>query len=327
MTKSAAEQKPILQEMRESLRRANYALSTERTYCDWVARFIKFHQLQSREALSANSEQLVEIFLTDLVVTHNVAPSTQNQALNALVYLYSKILKQPLENISASRSRKTPRIPVVLTQDEVRKVIYLIEGINLIVVKLLYGSGLRISEALKLRVQDVDFGYKQITVRDGKGKKDRVTPLAQEVVSFLKNHLKVVKALHELDLENGLGSVYLPYALAKKYPNAEREFGWQYVFPSKRLSIDPRSGIERRHHIDQSVVNKAIKVAVKKCSINKRVSAHTFRHSFATHLLQTGTDIRTIQSLLGHADLQTTMIYTHILKQGGEGVISPLDTL
>lgn len=193
--------------------------------------------------------------------------------------------------------------------------------------KLLYAGGLRISEGVRLRVQDVDFGFKQITVRDGKGKKDRVTPLANELAPLLEKHLERVKLIHEKDLSDGYGSVYLPYALDKKYPNAGTSFGWQYVFPSRNIATDPRSGVQRRHHIDQSVVNKAIKRAVQQCDIVKKVSAHTFRHSFATHLLQTGTDIRTIQSLLGHADLQTTMIYTHVLRQGGEGVKSPFDDL
>ena len=198
----------------------------------------------------------------------------------------------------------------------------------MLMVQLLYGGGLRISELVRLRVQDIDFEYSQITVRNGKGKKDRVTPLAQKVTPLLQAHLLQRKNMHEMDLANGVDSVYLPNALAKKHPNAYKEFGWQYVFASRNIATDPRSGIERRHHIDQSAVNKAIKVAVKRCvSIDKKVSAHTFRHSFATHLLQTGTDIRTIQALLGHSDLQTTMIYTHVLRQGGQGVVSPLDKL
>ncbi|BCN93334.1 hypothetical protein THMIRHAM_11190 [Thiomicrorhabdus immobilis] len=192
---------------------------------------------------------------------------------------------------------------------------------------MLYAGGLRITEAVRLRVQDIDFGFRQITVRDGKGKKDRVTPLADNLVLLLENQLKKVQVLHQQDLEHGYGSVYLPYALARKYPNTDKEFGWQYVFPSRNLAKDPRSGLMRRHHIDQSVINKAIKRAVQKSGLIKKVSAHTFRHSFATHLLQTGTDIRTIQALLGHASLQTTMIYTHVLKQGANGVKSPFDDL
>ncbi|VAW89474.1 Integron integrase IntIPac [hydrothermal vent metagenome] len=203
----------------------------------------------------------------------------------------------------------------------------LLEGSSELVVKLLYGCGLRITEAVRLRVQDIDYGYKQVTVRNGKGGKDRVTPFPSTLEPLLKNHLERVQLIHEQDLQKGYGAVYLPFALARKYPQAEKEWNWQYVFPSRQLSEDPRGGVIRRHHLDQSVVNKAIKQAVRRAEITKRVSAHTFRHSFATHLLQRGTDIRTIQSLLGHRDLQTTMIYTHVLQLGGEGVVSPLEDL
>ncbi len=317
----------FLDEMRSQLRREGYAYSTENTYCDWVRRFVKFHGFLDRESMLIDSTARVEQFLTNLAVEQNVAPSTQNQALNALVYCYSKVLQVPFSDVKASRSRKEPRIPVVLTKEEVGEVLSVMDGAAGLMTKLLYASGLRITETVRLRVQDIDFGFKQITVRDGKGKKDRVTPLANNLVPLIENQLKMVKTLHLQDLEKGLGSVYLPYALAKKYPNADKELGWQYAFPSRNLAVDPRSGIMRRHHIDQSVVNKAIKRAVKQCSIYKKVSAHTFRHSFATHLLQTGTDIRTTQALLGHADLRTTMIYTHVLKQGGQGVVSPFDNL
>jgi integron integrase len=232
-----------------------------------------------------------------------------------------------LENVKATRSRKEAPIPVVLTRDEVKQVLSLLDGVPELVVKLLYGCGLRITEAVKLRIQDIDFGFKQVTVRDGKGMKDRVTPFPVNLEFALSNHLERVKLIHKKDLAQGLGNVYLPYALDRKYPNAEREWNWQYVFPGRSLSKDPRSGIIRRHHLDQSAINRAIKQAVRKTEITKNVSAHTFRHSFATHLLQRGTDIRTIQSLLGHADLQTTMIYTHVLQQGGAEVVSPLDDL
>ena len=317
----------LLVEMRSQLRREGYAYSTENSYCDWVKRFVKFHAFESREAMLLDSSQKVELFLTDLAVVQNVAPSTQNQALNALVYCYSKVLKVPFTEVKASRSRKEPRIPVVLTKEEVSQVLAVMDGTAGLIAKLLYAGGLRITEAVRLRVQDIDFGFKQITVRDGKGKKDRVTPLATNLVALLESQLQKVKTLHHQDLDKGHGSVYLPFALAQKYPNADKSLGWQYVFPSRNLAEDPRSGLIRRHHIDQSVVNKAIKRAVKQCEIHKKVSAHTFRHSFATHLLQTGTDIRTIQALLGHADLQTTVIYTHVLKQGGQGVVSPFDSL
>jgi len=272
-------------------------------------------------------KQKVEDFLNYLAIAKNVAASTQNQAFNALVFLYKRVLESPLENVKAARSSKEARIPVVLTRGEVKQVLSLLDGVPELVVKLLYGSGLRITEAVRLRVQDIDFGFKQVTVRDGKGMKDRVTPFPGNLESLLRNHLERVKMIHEKDLAQGFGCVYLPYALSHKYPNAEREWNWQYVFPGRGLSKDPRSEIIRRHHVDQSVINKAIKKAVRKLGIYKKVSAHTFRHSFATHLLQRGTDIRTIQSLLGHADLQTTMIYTHVLQQGGAGVVSPLDDL
>ncbi|MCF6345899.1 MAG: integron integrase [Thiomicrorhabdus sp.] len=319
--------KPIIQEMREKMLRMGYAYKTERSYCDWAKRFIRFSGATSREDLLLNSSVQVETFLTDLVVTHYVAVSTQNQAFNALVFLYREVLNQPLENVKAARSRKTPRLPVVLSVDEVKAVLTHLRGLSLLMKNMLYGGGLRVSELIRLRVQDIDFEYAQITVRDGKGKKDRQTPLANMLVPLLKTHLLQREAMHLQDLENGFGQVYLPNALAKKYPNAATKLGWQYVFASRNISKDPRSGLKRRHHVDASTINKAIKVAVSKTNIHKKVSAHTFRHSFATHLLQTGTDIRTIQRLLGHADLQTTMIYTHVLNHGASGVISPLDTL
>ncbi len=319
--------KTLLEEMRDRLRYLHYSYHTERAYCDWVARFIRFHRLDSRDALFVDPVRKVEDFLTHLAVHENVAASTQNQAFNALVFLYRRVLEQPFEHVSAVRSRKEQRIPVVLTRAETKQVLALMVGTSELVAKLLYGCGLRITEAVRLRVQDIDYGYKQVTVRNGKGNKDRVTPFPANLEVLLNNHLERVRVIHEQDLAAGFGAVYLPFALARKYPNAETEWNWQYVFPSKKLAIDPRSGVMRRHHLDQSVVNKAIKRAVGKAGIEKKVSAHTFRHSFATHLLQRGTDIRTIQSLLGHRDLQTTMIYTHVLKQGGEGVVSPLEDL
>ncbi|MCH2266022.1 MAG: integron integrase [SAR324 cluster bacterium] len=319
--------KTLVEEIRDLMRREHYSINTERTYCDWVRQFVKFHRLQTRESLYVESEKKVEEFLTYLATERNVAASTQNQSFNALVFLYKRVLKSPLENIKAARSRKGAGIPVVLTREEVKQVLSLLNGVPELVVKLLYGCGLRITESVRLRVQNIDYGYRQVTIRDGKGLKERVTPFPANMESLLHHHLERVKAIHEHDLEQGYGTVFLPHALARKYPNAEREWNWQYVFPGRGLSKDPRSGIIRRHHLDQSAINRAIKQAVRKTEITKKVSAHTFRHSFATHLLQRGTDIRTIQSLLGHKDLETTMIYTHVLKQGGEGVVSPLDDL
>ena len=297
-------------------------------YSEWIKQYVKFHKMHLRTELLSNPETKVEDFLSYLAIQRKVAVSTQNQAMNALVFLYKRVLEKPLEKtVDAVRSTKNRKIPVVLTQEEVKQIITLLEGTSQLVVKLLYGSGLRITEVARLRVQDIDFDYKQITVRSGKGNKDRVTTISSGLMMPIKDHLERIKLIHDKDLHEGYGSVYLPYALNRKYTNAEKEWGWQYVFPAKNLSIDPRSGITRRHHIDQSGINKAIKGAVRALGITKRVSAHTFRHSFATHLLQRGTDIRTIQALLGHNDLETTMIYTHVLNQGGQGVTSPLDDL
>jgi len=283
--------------------------------------------MRSRDHLFP-AEAKIESFLTDLALHANVAPSTQNQAMNALVFLYKRVLKHPMqESINAVRADKKVNIPVVMTREEVAAVISLMDGTAQVVVKLLYGSGLRIMEAVRLRVKDVDFQMKQLTVRSGKGDKDRVTTFPATLTPLLQNHLAGVKTLHQNDLAKGHGEVYLPHALARKYPTAAKEWGWQYVFPARDLSVDPRSGVTRRHHIDPSVINKAIKVAVRRAGLTKHISAHTFRHSFATHLLQRGIDIRTIQQLLGHSDLATTMIYTHILQQGGQGVPSPLDDL
>ena len=312
------------------MRRLHYSIHTERRYCDWIRRFVLFHKFQSREAVLAAGSAEIERFLTSLAVKDRVSASTQNQALNALVFLYKRVLSVPLEGrIDAARASKEPRVPVVLTREEVVKVLPLIDGKAGLVVGLLYGSGLRITEAVRLRIQDLDFGFKQITVRSGKGYKDRVTTFPQRLVASLETHLAKVKAIHEHDLAEGHGEVYLPFALEKKYPGASRDWRWQYVFPAATLAKDPRSeeGKVRRHHLDQSIVNKAIKKAVNLAGIDKKVSAHTFRHAFATHLLQRGTDIRTIQALLGHKDVETTMIYTHVLNQGAQGVPSPLDDL
>lgn len=318
----------LLDELHMVMRRRHYSIHTERSYGEWVKRYVHFHKMRDRHELMESKDRKVEDFLTHLAVEGNVAPATQNQALNALVFLYRHVLKDPLgENIRAERAVKKVRVPVVLTRDEVGRVIAAMSGVPQLVVKLLYGSGLRMAEALRLRVQDIDFEMKHLTVRSGKGNKDRITTFPASIIPLLQNHLEKVRLLHQKDLDEGYGEVYLPNALGKKYRQAGREWGWQYVFPSRRLSKDPRGGVTRRHHIDPSVVNKAIRRAVRLVGIDKRVTAHTFRHSFATHLLQRGTDIRTIQALLGHNDVKTTEIYTHVLKQGGHGVVSPLDDL
>lgn len=317
----------IMGQVRDVMRLYHYSIRTERSYSDWIKRYIHFHNMTSREDL-ANGEEKIEAFLTHLAVEQNLAAASQNQAMNALVFLYKRVLKEPLEKrIDAVRSSKQAKIPVVLSRDEVAHIIALMNGVPQLVVKLLYGSGLRLMEALRLRVQDADFEYKQITVRSGKGGKDRVTTCSEGLIPLLRNHLEGVQAIHKGDVEAGYGEVYLPGALSRKYSGAARDWGWQYVFPAKNLSVDPRGGKTRRHHIDKSVINKAIVRATRAAGIAKRVSAHTFRHSFATHLLQRGTDIRTIQALLGHNDVATTMIYTHVLQQGGHGVVSPLDDL
>jgi integron integrase len=321
------DQPKLLDQVRAVLRLNHYSLHTERSYLDWIKRYVQFHGMRSREDL-AGGEAKIEAFLTDLAVKGKVAASTQNQAMNALVFLYRKVLKLPLEErIDAVRADRKVNVPVVMTREETAKVISLMEGTPQLIVKMLYGSGLRILEAVRLRVKDVDFQMRQVTVRSGKGDKDRFTTLSVAVIPLLQNNLLRAKAWHEQDLAAGHGAVYLPYALERKYPNAAREWGWQYVFPAREVSTDPLTGVVRRHHVDPAVVNKGIKVASRKAGLVKVVSAHTFRHCFATHLLQRGTDIRTIQELLGHTDVATTMIYTHVLQQGGQGVPSPLDSL
>ena len=316
----------LLDQVREVMRLKHYSIRTERSYCDWIKRYVQFHHMHSREDLQG-AEAKIELFLSDLAVNGHVAASTQNQAFNALLFLYREIVHQTLENIQAVRADRPVRVPTVLTPEEVRRVISAMSGTPQLVVKLLYGSGLRLMEALRLRVKDLDFEMKQLTVRDGKGAKDRYTVLAEGIIPVLREHLAGVRLTHEEDLRTGGGSVYLPGALDRKYPGAAREWGWQYVFPARDLSTDPRTGIVRRHHLDEATINKAIKAAVGRVGIAKQVSSHTFRHSFATALLQRGSDIRTIQELLGHNDVSTTMIYTHVLRQGGSGMKSPLDCL
>jgi integron integrase len=342
MTENPAGQPPkspkLLDQMRGVLRVQRYALRTEKAYLDWVRRYVKFHGMKSREDLAGGTRK-VEDFLTHLAVEGKVSPSTQNQALNALLFLYGRVLEQPLEErVNAVRAERQPRVPEVLTPEEVRQVVALLNGPAQLVVKLIYGSGLRLMEALRLRVKDIDFGMLAVTVRGGKGGKDRVTPLAVSVAGPLQEQLERVRLTFEADRAAGLAGVWLPFALARKYPGAGTEWGWQWVFPSRSVAVDPRPEaalnqtagadgvpVRRRHHLDPNTIDKALRVALRKAGLAKRVSSHTFRHSFATHLLQRGQDIRTIQELLGHQDVRTTMIYTHVLRQGGLGVRSPLD--
>ena len=305
------------------MRVKHYAYRTEKTYIFWIRRYILFHDKTHPKDMGAKE---IEAFLTHLAVNRHVAASTQNQALNALMFLYKKVLSIDITDpIDAVRAKRPARLPVVLSKDDAHKVIELISGEPQLVVKLLYGSGLRLMECLRLRVKDVDFSMNQILVRRGKGGKDRITMLPAGIVTPLSLHLKRVRAVHEADCERGFGHVNLPGALSRKYPNASREWPWQYVFPSKSLCRDPRSGEVRRHHLHESAIRKSIKKAVHTAGIHKPVGCHTFRHSFATHLLESGYDIRTVQELLGHTDVSTTMIYTHVLNRGGHAVKSPLD--
>ncbi len=267
----------------------------------------------------------VNAFLTHLAVNRNVAPNTQNQALNALNFLYRHVLDRPLENICAIRARKRPKLPVVLSQDEVGALLKHLHGIHWLAACLMYGSGLRLMECCRLRVMHLDFAHREIRVIDGKGAKDRIVTLPEALIEALQRHLGAVKNTHDKDLADGYGDVALPYALARKNPSAGRNWAWQYVFPATRRSLDPYSGVIRRHHIDESAIQNAIKRAVRKAGIEKPASCHTLRHSFATHLLERGMDIRTVQDQLGHKDVRTTQIYTHVLQRGGWAVVSPLN--
>ena len=315
--------KKLLDQVRDVLRLKHYSYRTEQSYVDWITRYILFHDKRHPKDMGVPE---IEAFLTHLAVEGHVAASTQNQALSALLFLYHEVLRVALpDTIDAIRAKKPARLPVVLTRAEVQQVIAGMSGMYQLMAKLLYGSGLRLMECVRLRVKDIDFERREISVRDAKGGHERVTMLPTSLVAPLQEHLKRVKLVHDQDLAAGYGQVYLPYALDRKYPNASREWAWQYVFPSDRLSTDPRSQLTRRHHIDESNLQRAVKDAVRLAKIAKPASCHTFRHSFATHLLESGYDIRTVQELLGHKDVKTTMIYTHVLNRGGLAVRSPLD--
>ncbi|OGS95594.1 MAG: integrase [Gallionellales bacterium RIFCSPLOWO2_02_FULL_57_47] len=313
----------LLDQVRDKLRVKHYSIRTEQTYTDWIKRYIYFHDKRHPKDLGARD---IEAFLTHLAVAGKVAASTQNLAKSSLLFLYREVLEIQLpwlDNITQAKAPK--RLPVVLTVSEVQSLLSHLTGTHGLIASLLYGGGMRLMEAVRLRVKDVDFAQHEILVREGKGFKDRVTMLPEVVVAPLKAHLAKVKTLHEEDLAQGFGEVYLPFALDKKYPTAGRDWGWQYVFPSKNLSVDPRSDKTRRHHVDEKGVQRAVKQAVRDAGLVKPATPHTLRHSFATHLLQSGYDIRTVQELLGHSDVSTTMIYTHVLNKGGRGVVSPLD--
>lgn len=317
--------KKLLDQVRDRLRTKHYSIRTEKSYISWIRRFILFHGKQHPQNLGVKE---IEAFLTHLAVNRNVASSTQNQAFNAILFLYREILKVDFdEKIDAIRAKKPKRLPVVMAKSEVMVVLKTMTGAPAMMCKLMYGGGLRTMECLRLRVKDIDFTLNQIIVRNGKGAKDRVTVFPEQIKPALQDHLNRVKLLHKKDLEDGHGEVYLPYALSRKYPKAPIQWVWQYVFPSQSLSTDPRSGKIRRHHLHQVTLHRAVKRAAHLAGIKKPVSCHTFRHSFATHLLEDGYDIRTVQELLGHQDVSTTMIYTHVLNRGGKAVISPLDSL
>jgi len=313
---------PFLRRVCESIRVRHYSIRTEHAYLDWIRRYIHFHGKRHPEELGASH---VAEYLTYLAVERNVAASTQNQALNALNFLYKVVLEKPLGDISGVTHAKRPkRLPVVLTTREVGEILARLKSVHWLIACLQYGSGLRLLESVRVRVKDLDFMHRAILVRNGKGGKDRVTTLSDDLIVPLQRHLENRKTLFEQDMQQGFGSVYLPHALARKYPSAPEEWGWQYVFPATRLSTDPRSGAKRRHHLDESTVQRAIKLAVRDAKIPKPASCHTLRHSFATHLLERGMDIRTVQEQLGHRDVRTTQIYTHVLQRGGSAVMSPL---
>jgi integron integrase len=313
----------LLDRVRWNLRAKHYSIRTEEAYVDWIRRFILFHRKRHPDEMG---ELEITQFLNHLAVEKNVAASTQNQAFSALLFLYQQVLDRKLDFIdNVQRVTRPPKLPVVFTPAEARTVLAQLRGEHQLMAELLYGAGLRLMECVRLRVKDIDFGYGQITVRDGKGLRQRVTTLPRKVRRRLELHLAHVRALHQRDLASGGGRVYLPFALERKYRNADRSWPWQYIFPAAKLSTDPRSGETRRHHALEKNLQNAVKLAVQRAHVSKAASCHTFRHSFATHLLENGQDIRTVQELLGHKDISTTMVYTHVLNKPGLAVRSPLD--
>ena len=315
----------LLDVLRQTLRVRHYSLRTEQQYVNWVRRFLRFHHHRHPREMGAAE---VSSFLTHLAVEGQVSASTQNQALSALLFLYRDVLMLNLPWLDeVVRAKPSRHLPVVLTRQEVAALLVQIDGLYALQLRLLYGTGMRLMECMRLRVKDIDFGRGEILIRDGKGAKDRVTMLPQSLVAPLQAHLQRRRAIHEADLQAGMADVFLPDALARKYPHAGQEWGWQYVFVTTGYVRDPRSGAQRRHHQDEKLLQRAMKRAVTAAGIAKLATPHTLRHSFATHLLESGYDIRTVQELLGHADVSTTMIYTHVLNKGGRGVSSPLDSL
>ncbi|MFD3302687.1 integron integrase [Aquipseudomonas alcaligenes] len=313
----------LLDQVREQIRFRHYSIRTEAVYLEWVKRYIRFHKYRHPQEMGGPE---VEAFLSDLAVRRDVSASTQNQALSAIIFLYKQVLQIELPWMDGViRARRPQRLPVVLTREEVASVLAQLNGTLWLIASLLYGSGMRLMEVLRLRVKDVEFARLEILIRDGKGQKDRVTMLPRKLAAPLELHLQRVRALHEQDLREGYGRANLPHALARKYPNAAAEWGWQFVFPSVNRSEDPRSGGIFRHHLHEKTIQRAVRNAVRRVGLHKPATPHTLRHSFATHLLESGQDIRTVQELLGHSDVKTTQIYTHVLNRGGLGVLSPLD--
>lgn len=313
----------LLDQVRDRVRALHYSIRTEDAYTGWIKKYILYHGKRHPDEMGAAE---LEAFLTHLAVERTVAASTQNQARSAILFLYGEVLGRPIEELGRVAPAKRPeRMPVVLTREEVRAVLAQLDGTDALVAKLLYGSGMRLLEGLRLRVKDVDFGQRHLVVRDGKGQKDRVTLLPRSLEQPLRAQIDRVRLLHERDVREGFGRVYLPDALARKYPGADREIGWQYAFPTARRGVDPRSGVVRRHHLAERTFQRAVHGAVRRAGVVKPASPHTLRHSFATHLLESGQDIRTVQELLGHDDVRTTMIYAHVLDAGPMGVRSPID--
>lgn len=316
---------PFLEEVRRAIRVRHYSIRTEKAYLHWIKRYILFHGKRHPREMR---EPEVARFLSDPALIRRVSASTQNQALNALVFLYKAVLDHPLESIDGIlRAKRSRRLPVVLTTDEVRRVLSHMDGTPWLAACVMYGSGLRLTECLRLRVKDVDFARRALMVRNGKGGKDRVVTLSDDLTGPLARHLERVRALHEQDLARGFGEVSLPYALARKYPRAAASWAWQYVFPSSTRCEHPHTGRTVRHHVHEKTIQRAVTAAVRKANIHRPASCHTLRHSFATHLLERGADIRTVQEQLGHKDVKTTQIYTHVIQRGGNAVISPLNGL
>ncbi len=315
----------LMTRLHDALKSRHYSLRTEQIYSNWVLRFIRYHKLRHPRNMA---EPEINEFLSDLAIEKKVGSSAQNQALAAILFLYRHVLDREIGDLgNVIRARKSIRVPVVLSRFEVVQVFSNLYGRNKLLVELIYGTGMRLSECLKLRVKELDFNRNEITIRSGKGDKDRIVMLPRTLKSRLKQHLKAIRLLHREDLIQGWGAVELPGALDRKYPNAARDWKWQWVFPQKSRWIDRKTWKEGRHHVDATVIQRAIKLSVEKCDLTKHITCHTFRHSFATHLLEGGYDIRTVQSLLGHKDVKTTMIYTHVLNRGPAGVRSPMDDL